>query len=430
MNRNVIASLTAASLVLISCGRPSSSKSFSFDGVGDPQPPKGNNVPGEYGGTIEMTRWNLYYGPHAAGLLGVPLPDFSLAQAYFNKTEIEGLGGFGLLLINVPAPPRIPIGATSACVLDNGLYPLLGGSLESVDVGERVLFDPGDGGHRIDRDSDEDLDDPASDLIVYFTGNVQSNIEYGTDYGVRWDGGTLAPKGFVSWPERQNDDAVLAFPEDITSPDGLSGPLVNGDPMNVATNGTLIPADESYSIRWRDTNQTDNLLGTQIVVVAYGPYNLGASGSEYDAAGDTPYFNKFAVLNCLVADVAEEFVLFEQAVDPTETAEYSPFSLQDVIDLGKETGKYASSTEDFNGNGVLDSRPCGGVPPRDCVEDGNGNGQIDKMYGLALIVNRRTESVFQACARGTEDDCSKTSDIFVSGNAYKAAKFEFGSPTP
>ena len=424
MNRTLIASLTAASLALVSCGRPSTSKSFSFDGVGDPRPPKGNNVPGDFAGSIEVTQFNLLYDPFAASFAG----DVALSQAYFNKTAIEGLGGFGLLLLNVPAPPRIPEGANSACVLDNGLYPLLGGTLESLDVGPRVVLDAAEG-HRLDRDDDEDIHDPASDFLVYITGNLGlATVEYGEEYGVRWDGGTLGSKGFVTAPERENDDPVILFPEDITGPTGVGAPTINGDPMTVSTSAAVATSDD-YSIRWNDTNETTNLLGTQVLVIAYGPFNFGDE-EDFDNGGESPFFSKFAVLNCLVRDDAEEFVLFESAINPSETAPYSPFTLEDVVELGTQTGKYALSTEDFNGNGQLDERDCSTAqtPGAVCREDGNRNGFIDKMYGLALVVNRRTEATFQACTRGTsEASCSKSQDIFISGNAYKAVKLEYGS---
>ena len=109
-----------------------------------------------------------------------------------------------------------------------------------------------------------------------------------------------------------------------------------------------------------------------------------------------------------------------------DAGEASPFTIDDVVELAMSSGKFDSSTEDTNGNGVLDPPYACGTPlsPSECVEDGNRNGLIDQLYGIALTVNRRSE-------REVELDLGpghRNADILVSGNSIKQGKFRYLAP--
>lgn len=417
--RNSIAAVAAASIVLAACGRPNSSSNFDLDGAGNPRDPAGNVVPGKFGGSIEVTRWNVLAPSFVTWLFGgTYLPDFTLSQAFFNESDIAGLGGFGLLIISVPPAPAYVEGGAN-CYMDIGITPQLGGNLASVDVGQRMLVDYGPVNHTMSRSDDGDV--VADDFLIYINDNVQDLITYDSDLQVRWDGGSLGNKGFQTAPERDETTDVVHFPDDITGPGGTSAvPTVNGAPMSA----TATAAAASYQIQWERSTlaSTENLLGTQIIVTIYGPSNVGEAADD-DGNGtidyqveDSPYLSRLSHMVCTVDDENEEFTVDQAMIDQ-------------LLELARSTGRYQRSTEDTNGNGILDTRPCGGgLGGGTCVEDANGNGTIDKIYGASLVVNRRTQSTFDGCLAGSNEvsDCNRRSKIFISANAYKSSKIDLG----
>lgn len=410
------------SAALVACGRPSTSNLFALDGIGDPnQTVPGNPVPGKWGGTIDLGNWNLLPPSYSSSVFNTVLPILTLDQAYFNNKDIGGLGGWDLLVLGIPAPLRLENGQTSTCYMDPATLPLLGGELVAADVGEDVEFDIGTEGLNISRDSDEDV--AADDLLLYYN-ILETTIPYDTDVDMSWDGGTL--DGFDRAPPLPEQE-VLHFPEPIRGLVGSTSslPTINNVPMSSG----LVASDNDYHIEWESwSGQTPDLLGTQIIFTVYGPVNFG-DAANFDVAGDNPFFTKFAQIVCLVDDNAGEFHVYESVIDPTETDPHAPFTLEELLSLAKQTGKYVASTEDANGNGELDVIPggCGALPPRDCVEDGNGNGQIDKLYGISVTVNRRSERPLFVNDMGG----GRSSRILVSGNDMIMGKMEYGSaPAP
>lgn len=420
-----VAAIAAGSIALAACGRPNSSGNFDLDGAGDPRDPAGNVVPGKFGGSIEVTRWNVLAPSFVTWLFGgTYLNDFTLSQAFFNETDIAGLGGFGLLIISVPPAPAYVEGGAN-CYMDIGITPQLGGDLASVDVGERMIVDYGPVNHTMSRSDDGDV--LANDFLIYINDNVQDLITYDSDLQVRWDGGSLGSKGFRTAPERDDTADVVHFPDEITGPAvGTTGatfahPTVNGVQMSA----TPFAAASEYHIEWDRSTlaSNENLLGTQIILTIYGPSNVGEAQDD-DGNGeidyqneDSPYLSRLSHLVCTVDDEEEEFTITQEMVDQ-------------LFELARSTGRYARSTEDVIANGEPDTRPCGGgLGGGNCVEDANGNGTVtDKIYGGALVVNRRTQNTFEGCLGGSDETagCSRRSPIFISGNAYKSAKIDFG----
>jgi len=123
----------------------------------------------------------------------------------------------------------------------------------------------------------------------------------------------------------------------------------------------------------------------------------------------------------MVRDSQEEFTIFQSDADQSmvDAGTASPFTVDELMEMAQASGKYAFSTEDVNGNATLDTRAGVGIPPTPFREDGNRNGIIDKHYGIALSVNRRTEHEhFIDFGNGRD------ARILVSGNSLKQTKME------
>lgn len=414
---------------LVACGRPSTSRFFALDGVGDPDAPiPGNPLPGKWGGSISLANWQLLPPSYDSILTDqVPIDTFVLSQAYLNATDMAGLGGWDLLTITIPQPRRLALGEMSKCYMDPIALPLLGGPLESTDVGEDIEFDFGDTNFDISRDDDDDI--APDDLFVWLTGDFQDPetgdflaYPHDVDVDMEWEGGTLGNLGYDTAPPLGRTE-VLHFPEDIVHTTTTAGmPSVNNDRLSA----DMIPLDSEYEFEWDEADTQTDVAGMEIVLTVYGPSNLGTP-QEYDFLPDNPFFNRIAHMVCLVRDDAESFTIFQSEANQAmvDAGEASPFTVDDLMEMAMDSVKYDFSTEDANGNGELDERPCGGVPPIPCREDGNNNGQIDKIYGIAVYMNRRAEREHHL------NTGSGNSKILVSGNTLKGTKLEFGSaPAP
>ncbi len=395
MNKHArnIALLSAAG-VFAACGLQSGSSRFGLDGVGDPRPPAGNIIPGKFHGTFEATRWNTT-DPKITSLFGGS--EFSVVQGLFSATPVEGLAGLGLLVISTTPPPRLT--GVSNCYEDLGIGPQLGGTLNFVDVGTKATLKAGTTTIPLSRDADDTIVSPAVSQLIYLSPlSSATTIPYGTAEKMTWAGGTLAGKGFDVAPPRTDPGSVLAFPVELIS-SSAPNPLVNGvDMMNGAA---PIPASASgYTLRWTPSNAATS-MGVEVVVQVYGPVNLPTNVAPV-ANNDLPYFNKLGQLVCLASEVdgASGFRIEQAMLDRL------------VADV-KTTNAYAASTEDVNGNGVVDAG-----------EDGNGNGRLDKIYGAVLILNRRAENTFGACLQGASD-CVSPVPVFISGNATKMNHMAF-----
>lgn len=422
------ASALLTATALAACGRPSTSNFFGLDGVGPPGAElPGNPIPGKFGGTISLTNWDLLT-PSYGEIFGASQIPFH--QAYFNAQDIAGLGGWDLLVIATPAPLRLN-GLDSRCYMDPITLPALGGPIESRDVGERLDFDAeatnpeDDLRMRLRRDDDRDYSNPTRDTLLWLTGNPDYNqdgfinsgdfVPGNSDVTVEWEGGTLDNKGFAVAPEFELDDP-MEFPTIPRGPGGMGYPTVNGVPISA----TPVEEDDEYRIRWEPTvGGDDHLLGMEIILTVYGPTNF-EEAPAFDYFADNPYFNRLAHMVCLVDDDEGEFRIYQSEVDEDETDPHSPFTIDELVAMAKATGKYAVSTEDANGNGVLDVIENGCGPPTsrtDCVEDGNGNNVIDRIYGIALTVNRRSELAFDVPLGGGKD-----TTILLVGNQVQTTK--------
>lgn len=421
--KKTIYSVTAILLAsTLACGRPSTSNFFVLDGVGDPnQPIVGNPLPGKYGGTIEVASWQFLQESYQ--LFGT-MPDgtFSFSQAFLNRKDIAGIGGWDLIVIAIPAVPRLGVNDQALCYMDPEALPLLGGALESADVGQEIDLDFGAENFEIQRDDDSDV---ASDDLLLWLSNHNTTTDqfpYDQDVDLSWSGGTLGGLGFPEAPPL-NDVDVIHFPENLILTTTSAGtPTINNDRMSDA----LVPIDTQYHFEWDEADDETDLMGTQIVMTVYGPTNLGDS-ENFESLPDNPFFNRLARMVCIVRDQAEEFTIFQSDADQTlvDAGLASPFTVDDLMEMTLASGKYPFSTEDANGNGELDTRPGTGVPPIPIVEDGNGNGVIDKIYGIAVSVNRRTErDMFFDMGNGRD------SKVLVTGNSLKMTKMEFGAAPP
>lgn len=411
MKKSIYTLALVASASLLACGRPSTSNFFELDGIGDPnQPIVGNPLPGKYGGNITLANWDLLSPTYIQGVFGVSIDSsLQINQAYFNNKDISGLGGWDLISLAIPQPLRLASNDIARCYMDPDAFPLLGGPLVAADVGENFELHFGGDNFRSRRDDDEDV--AADDILIYFsdiqdgqTGDFLHN-PYDVDVDLEWEGGSLS--GFDRAPALGRTE-VLRYPQDIA-------PTIN----NVPISADLVEEDTEYEIEWvNESGASDDLVGTEIVLTVYGPANLGTT-AKFDVAADNPFFNRLARMVCLVRDDQETFTVFQSGIDQTmvDAGEASPFSVDDLVDLAMATGKYEFSSEDVNGNATLDTRAGVGLPPTPFVEDGNDNGIIDKLYGIALTVNRRSERENFINFGGGRD-----ARILVSGNNLKMTK--------
>ncbi len=393
--KKTLFSLTMVAL-LFACGRPSGSNRFSFDGVGEPKVPEGNIVLGKFAGNVELTRWKT---PNT-GYQSLTGPDLPLAQAIFNSKPIEGLAGLQLLVVYTQPPMKLGDSRLNGgdCYIDAGKFAILGGDLNTVDVGSRFNVEWAPGGaanrQRVIRDPDDLFQDPAADLIFYVSDFDALNpaLPYDEDLDINWEGGTLAGRGYAVAPA-QAVDSALHFPEDVAGPGGAGEPHLNG----AALGANPIPATGAYQIEWEPAAWGEHLVGMNITVQLYGPANLGDAGAPQMA--DLPYFNRIASLVCMVPDTAGTFTIQQSDLD-------------NLVAVARTTLAYEDSTEDANGDGVCDPMVPGGPGQPAIGEDGNSDGDCDdKIYGAALIINRRTENVFTA----TLND--GVVPIYFSGNA-------------
>lgn len=428
----------SAGMLLWACGRPSNTLgNFELDGVGDPRVPTGNVILGKYAGTFDMTRWRTS-NPKYASLtphLDNDNAGFPLFQGLWNASSIEGLAGLGLLVISTP--PAMQLGDSraftmpgngqrqSACYFDLGVFPVLGGSLNTLDAGERMTFEWGSGGsanrQRVVRDPDDAYGDPQQDLIFYVSDfdTLNPSIPDGEDLYVTWTGGTLAGRGYAVAPPRTagpgsgSQYEVLRIPEEVLAPGGSGDPLINGLVAGTAS----IPTASEYEIEWEPSSSDTQLLGMQIIVQIYGPANLGTV--EEPDVNDLPYFNRLGSLVCTVPDEDGRFSIPQATLD-------------ELMAVVEGTAAYRNSTEDANGDGVLQEyTPSGPLGGGGGGEDNNGNGVDDKVYGAALIINRRTENEFLACTRGlSEAECRRADRAFITGNNTKYYPMAWAEPAP
>lgn len=400
--------VAAAASLLAACGLKSASDSFGLDGIGDPQLPPGNIVPGAFGGTFEVTRF-VTKDPRVSLQLGA---DLSLVQGLFSPSKVEGLAGLPLLVINTTVPPR----TANTCYYDLGIQPELGGNLGFVDVGPTISYNFGNLSQNVVRPADGDVTNPVTDQLIYITdfNSPAVNLTYGADNTMTWTGGTLAPKGFSVAPLRDSnnggDEVVVKFPLELQGPGVTTlppNPLVNGTDM-FAYGGSGIPEASDYTVQWQPVNNVANDLGVEIVVQIYGPADLTDTTQPNPTASvnDLPYFNKLGQMVCL-ADESKG----------SSGYQIKQSDLDYLYTLVQGGSLYAKSTEDRNHNGVLDPG-----------EDGNHNGQIDKVYGSVIILNRRAENTFQACLRPQGCANGGTSPVYISGNATKYTHLHWLTP--
>ena len=421
-----------ATLALAACGRPSTDNRFGFDGSGDPTYPAGNIIHGKYAGSVEITQFKSYEtcGVSATkscyGGLFSNLDDLYVSQGVFNQVPIEGLAGLPLLVIHAATPPR----TMGACYTNLNISPE-SGTLDWLDVGDVTIPYPSvaQPGQKIGVPMPRNTGShagPQYDPLYYFgaydastnptdTGSVRAQVaglDSSIDLTMQWNGGTFGAAGYPTAPPRVDKTTEVAH-----QPPVLANLMVNGTAMgSIPTIGT----QSSYTVTWTPwttTRAQDHQYGVSITAQVYGPADLSGNGST--DVEDWPWFNTLGEVTCVAPDSSGAFTLQQSAID-------------NLVAAVKLTKQYARSTKDSNHDGVISPWSCtGGLNGAvTCSgEDANGDGHDDKILGVALIVNRRTESSFTGCVKGvSSNECARQAPIFVSGNDLHVARMKTYQP--